>query len=218
MRVDKTRIGLAALLTLLVFGVLALLYWDFIREAVVIPIYYMLWMGNLVLNAIPQGVYLGVLILISMMIAVNTLRKVPGKPAMGNRVVPPRQSYSNYQQWKSLCEKMHISQFSRDRFQSDARRLALSIIAYEQGISNWEAEALVKNGSLAVPEGIRQLVERQDVPTQKPSNNRLRNVFRRLGLAKPSPRNPQLDSMVAEFIAFIEQHGESTYGGHRPQS
>src|SRR5690606_26201445 len=109
MRVDKTRIGLAALLTLLVFGVLALLYWDFIREAVVIPIYYMLWMGNLVLNAIPQGVYLGILILISMVIAVNTLRKLHGKPTTGNRVVPPRQSYSNYQQWKSLCEKMHIS-------------------------------------------------------------------------------------------------------------
>lgn len=60
MAVDKARIGLVFILLVLLFSILALVYWDFVRDTIIIPIYYIIWVIGLILKSIPQGVYYAV--------------------------------------------------------------------------------------------------------------------------------------------------------------
>jgi hypothetical protein len=215
MKVDRAKIGLAVLLTLLVFGVLALLFWDFIRDTIVIPLYYLLWIGDLILKSLPQGAYLVALVLISIGISVSTVRKLRRQPVNSNSIKPPVQTASQYGQWRNLYRNISTSQFARNQFQSEARRLVLAMIAYERGIDIAEAESLVRRGAIPVPEAIRQLVQKREIPVQMQPLS----FLQRIGLLKAKlPHDPQLESLVTAFISFIEQHGETTHGGNRLQS
>lgn len=219
MKPDRSKIGLALLLTALVFSVLTLLYWDFVRNTLVIPLYYLLWVGDLTLKSIPQGAFLAALVVISLVMAVNTLRRLRRTPLTAHLQRSHAPPHSRYRQWRNLYRNLYTSEFTRNLFLSDARRLVLSLIAYEQGVDTLEAEALVKSGAFAVPEAVRKLVERRDIYGLNPPSNRLKIILRRLGLLKPEASiNPQLDGMVDEFIRFIEQYREITYDGNRPQS
>jgi hypothetical protein len=76
MKLNRTTVGLVFVLVVLMFSILTLLYWDFVRDTVIIPVYYLLWVGSLILKSIPQGAYLAILIFISAIIGWNTLEAV----------------------------------------------------------------------------------------------------------------------------------------------
>ncbi len=86
MKIDNRRLAFVLVLGAFIFGVLALFYWDFVRDTIAFPIYYLFWVGDLVLRSISQGVYLALLVLISIVIGVNTV--------LGIRAGRPRASMS----------------------------------------------------------------------------------------------------------------------------
>ena len=208
MTLDKIKIGLIFLLVVLVLSVLTLLFWDFVRDAIVVPVDYLIWVTGLVIRSIPQAVYLAALLLISLALSLNTIDRIRSKPASGNFERIPAQGDTRYHRWLLLSSRQSLSPFYRDIFTTEARNLILSMLAYDHGIDSAEAEARVKAGTLAVPERIRDLIEMRDIRIQPRPVSRIQAVLRWLRLETDSTPDPLLDSLVVEIIDFVEQHGE----------
>jgi hypothetical protein len=220
MKVDKGRILLAIALIIFVFSLLALLFWDFVRDTIVVPIYRFLWVSGLILKSIPQGAYLAALIVASIVIGLHTLR-VMTLSRIGQRFADnsPQTDNSRYVYWKRLCANVYTSPFSQGQFSSEARKLTLAILAYQEGIEASEAEMRVSNGTLTVPNPIRNLIQRLPIQDSKPTSKRTPNPVlrvRRMLLREDPLRDPRIDNQLAEIISFIEQRLEINRAGNQP--
>ena len=210
-KLDKLRIGLVFILVTLIFSILALIYWDFVRDTIIVPIYFLIWVTSRILKSFPQTAYLALLILISILVGFNTLRGIKNKPLTSHPEAKNAEVESRYLRWRQLCARLYASPFSREQFAWEARRVILSILAYQRGIDLSEAEAMVKNGVLDVPEPIRNLVQQRDLQVSRRTPHGLKGTILRLRLSfrqTESQADPLIDSQVAEFIKFIERYLE----------
>ena len=130
MNSNKTRLAFAVMTIALVFAILSLIFWDFVREAIVIPIYYLIWVGTLILKSIPQAAYLVLLILIGLVIGTNALRSIRVKPIVQHHPQNYSKASTRYWFWRKLLTYFNRSQVSWDSFAWEARKLTLSILAY----------------------------------------------------------------------------------------
>ena len=92
MKSDKVKIGFAFVLIVLAFSLVTLIFWDFVRDAIVVPIDYLIWVGGLVIRSIPQEVYLAAFLLISFVLSLNTLDRIRSKPAARSYEQAPSQA------------------------------------------------------------------------------------------------------------------------------
>jgi hypothetical protein len=216
MQINKRNLALALTLVLVVFGVLALFYWDFVRDTIAIPIYYMLWVGDLILRSIPHVVYLAFLVLLGLAIAFNTLFGARAKRTV-SELDQGQYQMTRYQHWRTLCGGLSVGWFARDMFALESRRLLLAILAYEEGIDVAEVETRVKAGTLPVPPLIAHLIQHKEFEKPKQAVSlmrRLREMFHSAGPQK----NLQAERQVAEVISFIEHLLEIDHAGSQSES
>jgi hypothetical protein len=221
MKVDRTRIIVAFLLVALAFSVLTLLFWDFVRDAIIVPIYYSFWIGGLMLNSLPQEAYLAVLVLISAVIGLNTLARLRIRRDQPDVNFIHAPTETRYLYWKRLSTHLYRSRFSKNLFASEARKLVLTILAHEYRLETAEIDALIRRDALPVPETIRRLIEQGEIQIAEQPSDRLSSLLHQIERLLPqtnTPREPQIDAHLAEIIAFIEQHLEITYVGDPPES
>lgn len=216
MTFDRAKVALAFALMVLLFGLLTLLFWDFIRDVVIVPIYYFVWVVGLTLKSIPQGIYFALLLLLSLFIGLKTLDSVQVRQPFRQLERNPAQVNTQYRHWKSLCDSVHNSKFYRDRFIWEARKLVLAVLAYEQGIDSAEAETLVRNGTLVVPDAILALIERKIPAARSPlvGATGVLARLRRLFVRGDADRNLEIDRLVVEVIGFIERRLEIDHAGN----
>jgi hypothetical protein len=207
MKSHKLKIGLTLLLVILFFSIVTLLNWTFVRDTIVVPIYYFLWISDLTLKSIPQQAYLALLMLISLIIGANTLMGMRARHLTRSLEETQYQSDSRYSYWRKLCSNSNSSPFARDGFAWEARKLILSIFAYQNEIETAEVEARIRNGTLLVPDSILKLIQQKKIqesklPSQNTENTLLR--LRRWLFKVEHQQNPQIDGPVAEIVDFIE--------------
>ena len=222
MKLDtKAKIGIVFVLALLVFSALTLFYWDFVRDTIIVPIYYFVWVSNLTLKSIPQQAFLAVLVIIGILVGLNTAIGIGAKSITKGFTDAPSQTDSRYTSWKKLCSNLSSSSFARDSFAWEARKLIVAILAYQNGIEPTEVEARVKNGALLLPAAINDLIQYRkikDAPPILQENESIILRLRRLLLKEPPPNNPPIDSPVVEIVAFIEHQLEINHVTNQPQS
>jgi hypothetical protein len=215
MHSNKAKFGLAFVATAVVFVVLTTVFWEFMRDTIVMPVYYLLWVGGLVLKSIPQETYLVLLILTSLIIGGSTLGTI-GAPARTARHSQRRLSTggARYMFWRRLCGHLTESPFSRERFALASGRLILSILAYQEGLDVPQVEAMVIDGTLNVPDVVKDLIQRRELDSSRPRSSALENAvarLRRLLFREEAPTDPQIDRQVDEIVAFIEHRLEITH-------
>ncbi len=221
MKLSRPRIALAILLVAFIFGAVTLLYWDFVRDTIVVPVYYSLWVGNLVLNSIPQAVFVGIVILIGVYLGASALRSIPASRSAGQPSVNRATVDTRYLHWRRLSDNLHTSRFSRSLMVSDTRKLILSILAYEQGIDPAEAAVLIRRGEISLPENLHSLFQPSTINDPAPEYRLLADWLQRLrrALGQTDPAQfAEADQLVEECIAFIEQHLEIPDGGNRSEA
>lgn len=217
MQSNKVKIALALLVVIIIFSVLSWLYWDFVREAIATPIYFMLWLGDLTLKSIPQEVFLALLVVMSVLIGLNTLANVRAKRLAVERERSPSAGISRYMEWKRLCETQVSNQFVRNQFAWETRKMILRLLAYQEGIDIEAAEEMVKNGSLEVPDVVRNLMRRQEIPVSYRAQESFRNPFlwlRQVLLGIDLANTTPIDPFADEIVAFIEQRLEINHAGN----
>ena len=219
MRKDKGRIALVAVLAVFVSSILVLLYWDFVRDTIVVPIYYLLWISDLALKSIPQGIYLVGLVLVSTVIGLNTLERTRVNEATRTPDPHQRQLDTRYSFWRQQVLNLQSSAFAREKFVTEAGKLIVSVLAYREGVTSAEAEALIREGSLTVPKAISELLREKDLRVVRRGPSLLEKTVFGLGrllLKQGPPRDSQIDQQVAEIIGFIERELEITHAGRQP--
>jgi hypothetical protein len=205
----KVLLLLAFALFVLIFSALTALFWTFMSDTILVPIYYFLWVCGLLVNSVPQGVYLTLLVIVSMILGAKTLGGA--RTGQQHRRVIPSQTNTGtrYLHWHLLCLHAHRNWFSKGQLALEARHLILSILAFERGVDLTEAEAMVRNGVLDLPDMLRNVVEAKRIPDEPP--NRIASVL--LWLRHPVRRadassDPQVEQFLAELIRFAEHHLE----------
>jgi hypothetical protein len=216
MQDNRLRIGLAFVAVALGLGALTIIFWDFVRETIITPIYYSLWIGGLFINSVPQGVFLVILLIICAIIALNALsNSIGGQPRAAHQSTPATLE-TRYHHWERMCTNLYLGHFSRHLFAAEARRLILSILAFEYRVEVRQVEAMIRNNQIDLPEGIRKLMlNKDDLPAEPP----LSEISRMLKRLRREPiRDPQVDAFMNEIITFIEAHLEIMHVGNEPNT
>ncbi|MEP6984138.1 MAG: hypothetical protein ABI970_00970 [Chloroflexota bacterium] len=218
---NKAKIGIVFVLALLVFSALTLLYWDFVRDTIIVPIYYFIWIGNLTLKSIPQQAFLALLVIIGVLVGLNTLIGVGVKPTTKGFTDAPSQADSRYTSWKKLCSNLYSSSMARDNFAWEARKLIIAILAHQDGIEPAEVEERIKNETLLIPLAIKDLIQYKKIKDPPPLPQERESIIvrlRRLLLKEKSQNKPRIDSPIAEIVAFIEHQLEINHVTNQPES
>lgn len=221
MKDARAKIGIAAAATLVLFAVLTLIFWDFMRDTVVTPLYKLLWVGNLFLQSLPQEIYLVVVVAISIVIGSSALQSLQSRPLVQNSPPPRSMDSARYGFWRRLYERLTGSQFSRNHFATESRKLILSILAYQEGLDVSMVEAKIRDDSLIVPNAVKYLIQHREIPTPTrtgTSNNGLRFWLRTRFMKPHRMVDPYIDQQVNEIVEFIEHRLEITYAGNSPQA
>jgi hypothetical protein len=140
---------LLVLLALFILLVLLLILWlrDFVRETILIPFSYALWLGGIFLRSTPQFVFWGILLAIGLILAVRSLW-VAEKP---NETAPTGEIRNSRRQRVGFwLFQVYLARegYSRMRFAEFFSRLALEILAFREGITPVEADARLQGGVL----------------------------------------------------------------------
>jgi hypothetical protein len=218
---NKTKFILAVVATIGVFAILTLIFWEFMRDTIVLPVYYLIWVGDLTLKSVSQEVYLAILMLISLVIGSSALQNLPSREMIQHQ----RQTYSmdsaRYFFWRRLYDSLTANYFSRNHFALEARKLILAILAYQEDVDVASAEDMVIDGRLRVPEAVSALIRQrklQDSGQTLSTINTFTFRLRRLLFKAELPADPQLDRQVREIVEFIEQRLEITHVTNPPES
>jgi hypothetical protein len=214
---QRNRLALAlAILTLVIYAVLSLAFQDFVRENIVIPIAFLVWIARQVIRSIHQTILLSGLILIGFVIAIMSLRAIWEITPPLKKPVPLRPVQSRYRFWLGRCGSMYRSDYSLDMMSSELRRLLLSVLSYQEHRSTSEVENLIIQRGLDVPPAVydfivmRRLAEPDDSAARNMFLARLREYLRRRFALGELPGRDEIDQHLEQIIAYIEDRLEGT--------
>lgn len=217
-RIRPAQLLMAALVIIGV-GVLTFALRDAVREAVVIPLAYAVWLTDLLLRSLPQGLFLAVLLIISAVIVLRGLLQVGARDGeMSFRPVThsPR---SRLGFWTRQLNNLDHSQFAREQASQEMRNLVLRTLAHMHQLDPNEVMARIRSGALSLPPEIEALlrnwqgwlqVERRD------GRRTLVSLWRRLRTALQPARRPpdyaaSINDTLEAAISYVEtQLGNST--------
>lgn len=206
MKPSWRRIGLAVLLVAIVFTLLTGFFWTFVRDWIAIPIYFLVWVSDLILKSFPQQLYLALLILICVVIGIDALRLIRFAPNPDSAEPLSSPSRSRYAHWRMLCSYAQTSPYSREKFLEESRKLILSVLADQYALDMDEAQTRVEDSTIAVPEAIRKLIGQQRIhafdPTWRMPRRAALPFWQRLFRQQEAP---QLDSQAVVITDFVEQ-------------
>ncbi|MBN1312057.1 MAG: hypothetical protein JXB30_11620 [Anaerolineae bacterium] len=208
---------LLSVLTLAIFAVLALVYRDFVREDIVIPVFYLLWIVVRIIRSVPQAGCLAGAVIAGIVIALLGLYRLWEPEPRPTRRPAPTTSPSRYRFWLRRCRQMDSSAFFLDDMSSEMRRLLLSVLAYQEHRDTSEMERLIVRGAFDVPPAVRDLVTSRrlgDLAKLNKQKGVLARLWERLWRGSASSQLPaenaaeqQLEQVVAYLEERLEAHG-----------
>ena len=144
----RNRVLLFGLVLLLAIP-LTLLLWNVARDAIVVPLLYILWLGRLIFRTIPQWFLWLLFIVIALSRIVKSLAKqrnpvqeIPGRetPGLGRVGV-----------WTRRIHLTERRSFSRWYFAQHFHKLILDILAHHERVETLQIKKRLKTGELDVP-------------------------------------------------------------------
>ena len=197
-------IGLGLLLTLLL--VLALR--DVVREVIVIPLLYVLWMGRLMLRSVPQVLCWSVFLIAAFFVALLSLAQWEG-PRRALRATT-RSSSGQVAAWAKRIRLMARGGYTGWYFGQHVEKLIVAVLAYRERLSTRETRRRIKAGDLDAPPEVRAYFR----IVLLPSRNRWRigSLLRfRLRPVRRARGMPLDEGGMAQVVRFLEDQLEVGY-------
>lgn len=210
---SRVRLGLVVAVTGLVFAILALFFWDFVRDTIVVPIYYLLWFSDLLLKSLPQEAYLALLVIVCLFMGLNILQKAQNKPAPRSQRPPPMDSDSRYVFWARHYNNLYSSPFFRNKFATETRKFILTVLSFQEDTPVSEVERMIVDGELPVPGAVRDLIQHKEIRGHQRVSGHI-GWFSRLFGHTATRHDPHIEQQVAEIIAFIDRRLEIRHAGN----
>jgi hypothetical protein len=177
MKNGKPLLLLLALLLLLTIP-LALTFQHTVREAIVIPLLYLLWLGRLIYLSIPQPLLWAAFLALALFIIVKSLGERPGPLAR------PRKMEARYggrvTAWAGRLYLATQGDYFKWRLARDLGQLGLELMAYRERLSPGQRDVYREIEKLAAPPEVQ--------------------AFFRAGLSLPSSRPLGLFSRLTRWL------------------
>lgn len=189
--------------SILIYSVLAVLFWSFISDTILVPIYYLVWVGGLLINSVSQGKYLTLLVLLSIVIGGQTLISLYTLQHREHEIYHQPHSRSRYIHWHELCMSASGTWLAKGLLASEVHDLILSILAVEYSMDPTEVKEMVLNGLIPIAEPLRQVIKTKSIPDVA----RRRSFWRH---RQEMDVDPHVEQLLAALVRFLEQHLEIT--------
>jgi hypothetical protein len=210
-------IALVPILALLLFGR------DFVRDSIVIPVEYDLWLAGLAIRAIPQPILWGILCVLVIIFALSSL--VAGKKSLEADEKPERMRTRSERVafWTTQIRMRARGNYSKLRFADFFSKLILDILMYTGQVSEEQYEDALKTGVLDVPPEVLAFLKTRLTPLYElrtpPFFSRLKQSIRRVvsrtrPSEQPAPSKPvekkgmALDDELVSTVTYLEHELE----------
>ena len=144
----RTRLLLSVLVLLLAIP-LTLLFWDVARDAIAVPLLYLLWIGDLIFRAVPQLFLWIVFLAIALLFVLRSLRKQ--KRPVRERRVAETPSTGQVWTWARRIYLMERRSYSGWYFARHLQRLTLEVLAHRERVEVRQIKQRLRTGELDVP-------------------------------------------------------------------
>jgi hypothetical protein len=193
-------------LVLLMAAPLVLVLRDFAREAIVVPLLYVLWLGRLLFRSIPQPLLWSLFLTLVLLVAARSLGGREG-PARGMREAQA-ESPGRVRVWARRIQLADRGDYSRWRLAHYLRTLILDVLAHRERLTPEQLRRRLETGEVHAPPAVQAYLQAGLMPM--PSGplglfSRLRHRLR--SRARPSP----LDSGLESAVQFLENQLEVSH-------
>lgn len=186
-------------------GVIALTIRDIIRESFVEPIYYLLSLGVLVFDSLPQQFIWGFLILIAIVFYSRSL--FYDKPRTREILKPPPIYKGHVETWARWLEMAQLGDIYKVKLARELGNLALDTIAHREQLEIIETRQQIRDGKISVPAEILNLINTKP-PESRLYNNPIKNFVQRLN----KKGNKSLQELnLDEVFQYLEAELEVNY-------
>jgi hypothetical protein len=197
-------IGIGLSLTVL----LALALRDVVREVIVIPLLYVLWIGQLLLHSVPQVVCWSVFLIAAFLVALLNLAQweVPQRALRATT----RRSSGQVAVWAKRIRLMGRGGYTGWYFGQHVEKLIVDVLAYRERLSTRETRHRVKAGDLDAPPEVRAYFAIVLLPSRY--RWRIASLLRfRLRPGRRAQGMSLDESDVAQVVRFLENQLEVGY-------
>ena len=217
---DLFPLFLAIAGTLLVVGVLTVVFWEFVSDNIILPIYSMVILIDYALGAVPQLLYLVLVLLVFAGVAIYRLFVTFQQQKESAYVSEKRYGgsmTSRYDSWKRITDNLNRSHFAHEELMRSSRKFILDLLANQQHADVNEIEHMVLTGELALPPHIRALLLDRRFKSNLPRRSPFRELFYRIGRIFNREdytffaATAAIEAEVDAVLTFIEQRLEISY-------
>jgi hypothetical protein len=197
-------VGLVLLLTVLL--VLALR--DVVREVIVIPLLYVLWMGQLLLRSVPQALFWFAFVIVAFFLALGSLVRGKSPPPEPHPV--GRRFSGQVSAWAKRVRLMAAGGYTGWYFGQHVEKLIVTVLAYRERLSTGETRRRIKAGDLEVPPEVQAYFGIVLMPSRRRWPLGLLSRFRfrpRVGAQRMLPGG------LERVVWFLEDQLEVGYDG-----
>lgn len=199
---------LALALVLLATGAIAFVLRGPVREFIVLPLAYLIWLTDLFLRSVPQAIFLALLVVLAGIIVLRGFGRTAAPEARPAASAGARRESTRFGYWARQFDRCEESAFASERLAMELRDLVSRILADEERLSTDEVIARVRDGSLVVPAEVRTLMTRPQAWLAANKVDPLARLIRRirslLRLQDAPGTQPDLDAKLLVVITYIE--------------
>ena len=205
---------LIALGTILVLGLLTVIFWDFVSQNVILPIYSFFILAVYGINSVQQSIYLFLLILIATAGSVVFLGSAFSQdkpPQYGSFAQYAIDIDNPYAYWKMHTGNLTRNVFSNEEFARVSRKLLLEMLAYQEHRDPIETEMMILRQELELPPEVQYVIEHRKLRASAQEANwfqrQWRRILRWINRDNHTPTTEALQEVEA-IITFLEQRLE----------
>ena len=193
-------------LVLLMAAPLVLVLRDFAREAIVVPLLYVLWLGRLLFRSIPQPLLWSLFLTLVLFVAVRSLGKRGG--SVGGMREAEAESPGRVWVWARRIQLAARGDYSRWRLAHYLRKLTLDVLAHRERLTSEQLKRRLGAGEVHAPPAVQAYLRAGLMPMPSGPIGFLSRLRHRLRpRARISPLDPDLESAVQ----FLENQLEVSH-------
>lgn len=143
---------------LAVASISAFIFRDFIKEELLVPIVYALWIAQLYIESVPQVfVWIFLIIIVAILLAKGLLRM----PKSGrSRGILHHRRMGPVETWLEWIDRAKRGRYFRSRLARRLAELTIDSLAFEKRISEQDIERGLQHGVLDIPEDLQHYLQR----------------------------------------------------------
>ncbi|MBN1873410.1 MAG: hypothetical protein JXA33_04200 [Anaerolineae bacterium] len=198
---------------LILASILMWVFQDFVREVVVVPVLYFMWMIDIILDMVPQTLIWALMLGIAFFMILKSFDKYT---LSSHHTSEPASSIrGKVEVWAQRIYLRNRGAYSKERFAYYLGKLIQDVLVYEAHYTPKEIIQRIETGELVLPPEVESYLLFRLRPAVSPTRNwlqRLKDTLMRWIRREPSFAELSNDELVS-VLEFLEKQLEISTGG-----